>query len=81
MGSSEIEQMATLSRQEVARWLADLARMVEEGGNAQIALTGPPIALDLPDEFRCELEIELDSDGGELEIELKWRSDSLTGSD
>ncbi len=76
MSTTEIEQKATLSRREVARWLADLARMLDEGGTAQLALSGPPVTLELPDEFRCELELEIDDDEGELEIELKWRPSS-----
>lgn len=74
MATSEIEQKATLSRRQVARWLADLARMLDEGGTAYVALTGEPVALELPDEFRCELELEFDGAEVELELELKWRS-------
>ena len=59
MSKDEIEQKATLSRQEVARWLADLAKAIEDGGTMQVSLAGPPVTLELPEEFRCELEIEL----------------------
>jgi amphi-Trp domain-containing protein len=72
MSKDEIEQKATLSRQEVARWLADLAKAIEEGGTMQVSLAGPPVTLELPDEFRCELEIEPHGDTVELEIELTW---------
>lgn len=72
MPKDEIEQEATLSRQEVARWLADLARAIDEGGTVEVGLAGPPVTLELGDEFECELEIEPHSDEIELEIELKW---------
>jgi len=72
MSKDEIEQKATLSRQEVARWLADLAKAIEDGGTMQVALAGPPVTLELPEEFRCELEIEPHGETVELEIELRW---------
>lgn len=72
MSKDEIEQKATLSRREVARWLADLAKAVEAGGTIQVSLAGPPVTLALPEEFRCELEIEPHGDVIELEIELTW---------
>ena len=72
MSKGEIEQKATLSRQEVARWLADLARAIGDGGPVEVALAGAPVTLHFADELRCELEIEPHGDGMELEIELKW---------
>jgi amphi-Trp domain-containing protein len=72
MSRDEIEQKATMSREQVARWLADLARAIGEGGSVEVALNGPPVTLALPDEFRCELEIEPYGREVELEIELKW---------
>lgn len=70
--SGEIEQKATLSRAELAHWLADLARAIGEGGTVEVALAGPPVALELPERVRCELEIEPDGEEIELEIELRW---------
>lgn len=72
MGKDEIEQEATLSREEASRWLADLARAIGEGGSVEVSLNGDPVRLDLPDQFDCELEIEPHGDKVELEIELKW---------
>jgi amphi-Trp domain-containing protein len=79
MGADEIEQKATLSRQDAARWLADLARAIGEGGAVEVALSGAPVTLHLADELRCELEIEPHGDEVELEIELRWRSPQGTG--
>jgi amphi-Trp domain-containing protein len=72
MSDGKIEQKVTLSRQEAARWLADLAKALGEGGTAEIALVGSPVPLSLPDEFQCELEIEPYGDKIELEIEFTW---------
>ena len=72
MSKGEIEQRATLSRQEVARWLGDLARAIGDGGAVEVALAGAPVTLHFADEVRCELEIEPHGDMMELEIELKW---------
>lgn len=72
MSKGEIEQKATLSRQEAGRWLADLAKAIEEGGTVEVALAGPPVTLRLADELQCELEVEPHGDKIKLEIELKW---------
>lgn len=72
MSKNEIEQKVTLSRKEAARWLAELARAIDKGGTVEVALAGPSVTLDLPEEFQCELEIEPDGDKIELEIEFKW---------
>lgn len=72
MSADEIEQKATLSRQAVAQWLADLAAAIERGGTMELALAGPAVTLTLPEEFRCELEVEPHGDRIELEIELTW---------
>lgn len=71
MSNGEIEQKATLSREELARWLADLAAVIGRGGTVQVRLSGPGVTVTLPDRFRCELEIEQEGDELELEIELK----------
>ncbi len=74
MTEVKIEQKTSLGRAETARWLADLAKAIEEGGTVEVPLAGPSVTLPLPEEFRCEAEIEIDGDGVELEIELKWSS-------
>lgn len=78
MSKEEIEQKATLSREEAARWLTDLARAIGEGGTVEVGLEGPPVTLELGDEFECELEIEPHTDEIELEIELKWSKSHTT---
>ncbi|MDF2976594.1 MAG: hypothetical protein K0S40_1322 [Actinomycetospora sp.] len=72
MSGGKIEQRVVLSRQEAARWLGELATALAEGGTADVALVGPTVALTLPDEFECELEIEPYGHKIELEIEFTW---------
>lgn len=72
MSDGKLEQRVSLSRQEAARWLHELASALEKGGTAEIALVGPTVALNLPDEFGCELELEPYGDKIELEIEFTW---------
>jgi amphi-Trp domain-containing protein len=72
MADVKIEQKVSLGRQETARWLADLAKSIGEGGTVEVPLAGPTVTLILPEVFRCEAEVEIDGDEVELEIELKW---------
>jgi len=71
-GGGKIEQRVVLSPQEAARWLGELAKALEAGGTADVALVGPAVSLNLPEEFECELELEPYGDKIELEIEFMW---------
>jgi len=72
MSKVKVEQKVTLGRQEAAAWLAEMAKVIGDGGSGELPLAGPTVALCLPHELRCEIELELDGDEIELEIELKW---------
>lgn len=72
MADVKIEQKVSLGREAASRWLADLAEAIAGGGRVEVPLAGPVVTLDLPEEFRCEMEVELDGDDVELELELKW---------
>lgn len=78
MAKDKIEQETTFSRQDAARWLADLARAIEQGGTIEVGVSDSPVTLELGDEFECELEIEPHEDEVELEIEFKWSKKSAT---
>ena len=71
-GGGKIEQRVILTRQEAARWLHQLATALEKGGTADVALVGPTVALNLPEEFEVELELEPYGEKIELEFELVW---------
>jgi amphi-Trp domain-containing protein len=72
MSGGKIEQRVILTRQEAAKWLHSLANALESGGTTEVALVGPGVALNLPDEFEVELELEPNGDKIELEFELMW---------
>jgi amphi-Trp domain-containing protein len=72
MSDGKIEQKVTLSRQEAARWLSDLAEAFRGGGTVEVALVGSAVPLNLPEEFQCELELEPYGNKIELEIEFTW---------
>ena len=50
----------------------ELAKAIEEGGTVEVPLAGPTVTLPLPEDFRCEAEVEIHGEEVELEIELKW---------
>ena len=54
---------------------ADAAAIVRRAGGGErviITVAGRPVALELPERVRCELEIEPDGDEVEVEIALRW---------
>jgi amphi-Trp domain-containing protein len=71
-GGGKIEQRVVLTRQDAAKWLHQLATALENGGTADVALVGPTVALNLPEEFEVELELEPYGEKIELEFELVW---------
>lgn len=71
-GGGKIEQRVVLTRQDAARWLHELATAMEKGGTADVALVGPTVALNLPEDFEVELELEPYGEKIELEIEFMW---------
>jgi amphi-Trp domain-containing protein len=72
MADVKLEHKATLTRQDAARWLADLASALAGGGTVTLDLSGSTVKLAVPDQVRCEAEVEVEGDEVELELELKW---------
>lgn len=72
MTDVKVEHKVTLTRQEAARWIADLADALTGDGPVTIRLAGSTVELEVPDHVRCEAEVEADGDEVELEFELKW---------
>ncbi|MGY1672589.1 amphi-Trp domain-containing protein [Geodermatophilus sp. SYSU D00710] len=73
MSDVKIEQERTLSRPEIARFLAALAEgLGSDDGEVTVELGDTTLELTVADRLRCELEVEVDGDEIELEIELKW---------
>jgi amphi-Trp domain-containing protein len=72
MADVKVEHKATLTRHEVASWIADVAKALGGDGATSIRLAGSTVELEVPDHVRFEAEVQLDGDEVELEIELKW---------
>ena len=68
----EIERRETLRREEVARRLHALADALARHNEVEFDRGGAHVRLKVPDEVRVKVELEVGSDGAELEIELAW---------
>jgi amphi-Trp domain-containing protein len=67
-GSAEV----ALTRDDVAQWIADVAKALNGEGTVSLRLADSTVELKVPDSVRFEAEIEVDGDEVELELELKW---------
>ena len=72
MSDVKVENKVTMTRLEAARWLADVAEALSADGKATFRLAGSTVELEVPDEVRCEAELEVEGDEIELEFEMKW---------
>lgn len=72
MADVKLEHTVTMTRRDAARWMADLASALADGGTVALDLAGSTVELEVPDHIRCEAEVEVDGDEVELELELKW---------
>jgi amphi-Trp domain-containing protein len=68
----KVEHELTLSREEVADWLVDLADAIREGATAELPLSGPVLTVPVADDIDVDIEVEIDGDEVELELELSW---------
>ena len=72
MSDVKVEHKVTLTRAEVAKWIADVGVALSGEGTASLVLAESTVELKIPDHVRFEAELEVDGDEVELEIELKW---------
>ncbi len=68
----EVEQKERLRREEVAARLRDLADMLARHNDIEFERGGMRFKVHVPDMVDLKLELEVESDGCELEIELTW---------
>jgi len=68
----EIAQTETLSREEVAARLHNLADMLARHNDIEFERGGMRFVVHVPDEVNLKLELELGTEERELEIELTW---------
>ena len=72
MSDVKIEQKQSLSRQEAARFIAELAEGLGDDGKVTVRLGSSTLELSVADQLQCELEVAVDGDEIELELELTW---------
>lgn len=68
----EIENERTLTREEAAEWLQELARQLARNNQLQLRKDGLKYTVRVPDQVTMEVEVEVNDDGAKLEIEIEW---------
>lgn len=68
----EIENERTLSREEAAAWLHDLADQLARNNQLQLRKQAMKYTVRVPAEVTMEVEVEIEDDGSKLEIEISW---------
>jgi len=68
----EIEQKQTMSREEAAARLRAFADTLARNNDIEFERGGMHMKVHVPDEIQVKVELEIESDGNELEIELTW---------
>jgi amphi-Trp domain-containing protein len=73
MDSFEVERRETLTREEAATRLRRIATLLS-GSDEEVEFErgGMKFKVAVPDRVEWKVELELDDEGSELEIELKW---------
>jgi len=68
----EIEEKDRLRREDAAARLRELADMLSKHNEVAFSREGLRYSVRVPDEVTFKLEIEIGTDGSEIEIELSW---------
>jgi amphi-Trp domain-containing protein len=72
MSLVEITQKQRLSREDAAARLHALADSLARHNDVEFQRDGVRLKMHVPDTVELKLELEVEDDGGELEIELSW---------
>ena len=72
MSDVKVEYEQTISRDEVAAWLSQLARAFTGNHDAEFPFGPGMVKLRVPGSVRVELEVEVEDDEVEIEIEFTW---------
>jgi amphi-Trp domain-containing protein len=68
----EIEKKETMSREQAAQRLRELADMLSRDNDVEFERDGIRFTVHVADEVQVKVELEVETDERELEIELKW---------
>jgi amphi-Trp domain-containing protein len=72
MSDMKVEFEQTISRDEVAAWLSQLARVFAGDHDAGVPIGPGTVKLHVPGSVHAELEVEVEHDEVEVEIEFTW---------
>jgi amphi-Trp domain-containing protein len=68
----EVEIKERMRREEAADVLRRIADSLARRNEVEFRRQGKQVRVHVPDEVELEVELEIATDGGELEIELSW---------
>jgi amphi-Trp domain-containing protein len=68
----EMEQKETLSREEAAARIRAFADKLAQNNDIEFERGGISFKVRVPDEVTLKVELELETEGNEMEIELTW---------
>jgi amphi-Trp domain-containing protein len=68
----EHEHEETLSREEAAQRLRDLADQLARHNEVSVDLNGLKTTIKVPDQVTFSFEVEVGDDGSEIEVEIRW---------
>ena len=68
----ELKEKTTLRREEAAKRLRDIADELASGNDIVLQRDNLRFVARVPDEVDLKIEFEVEDDGAEFEIELKW---------
>ena len=68
----EIENERTLTREEAAAWIRELAHQLARNNQLQFRQDGLKYTVKVPAEVTMEVEVEIGEDESKLEIEISW---------
>ena len=68
----EIEEKRTLTREEAAKFLHQVADSLARHNDLEFKRDGLRYVVDVPKMVELETELEIGDDGSSFEIELKW---------
>ncbi len=69
----DIEEKRTMSREEAAQLLRQLADTLSRHNEVAFTREGKQFHLKVADQVEVELEIEVDDDESSIEVEISWR--------
>ncbi len=68
----EIEEKETLTREQAAARIHEIADALARNNDVEFVRGGMKIKAHVPDEVQLKVELEIESDERELEIEITW---------